>query len=168
MAVSANHNLGGCVIYLRLYLIDIVQKIIGGFRVIVPFRCKSKKCPKCSISGSAFPLDRNFVCHTKVCNGNGSFKCPHCDKIFTDYQAVRNHNYCCSRKNVCHICNFAAKNSEAMKKHVSKYHKKFSCKMCDYHCLDNRALTCHIQASTIQTKRTISCSTLKNLFIIKV
>ena len=47
--------------------------------------------------------------------------------------------------NVCHICNFAAKNSEAMKKHVSKYHKKFSCKMCDYHCLDNRALTCHIQ-----------------------
>ena len=109
-------------------------------------RCKNKKkCPKCSISGSAFPLYRNFVCHTEVCNGNGSFKCPHCDKIFTNYQAVRNHKYHCSSKNVCHICNFAAKNSEAMKKHVSKYHKKFSCKMCDYHCLDNRALTCHIQ-----------------------
>ena len=37
MAVSANDNLGGRVILLRLYLIDIVRKIIGGFRVIVPF-----------------------------------------------------------------------------------------------------------------------------------
>ena len=38
MAVSANDNLGGCVIQLRLYLIDIVQKNYrGGFRVIGPF-----------------------------------------------------------------------------------------------------------------------------------
>ena len=38
MAVSANDNLGGCVIQLRLYLIDIVQKNYrGGFRVTGPF-----------------------------------------------------------------------------------------------------------------------------------
>ena len=37
MAVSANHNLGGCVIQLRSYLTDIIWKIIGGFRVITPF-----------------------------------------------------------------------------------------------------------------------------------
>ena len=38
MAVSANHELGGCVIQLRLYLIDIVQKNYrGDFRVIGPF-----------------------------------------------------------------------------------------------------------------------------------
>ena len=30
MAVSANDNLGGCVIQLRLYLIDIVQKNYRG------------------------------------------------------------------------------------------------------------------------------------------
>ena len=38
MAVSANHNLGGCVILLRLYLIDIVRKIIGGFQGYRPFQ----------------------------------------------------------------------------------------------------------------------------------
>ena len=38
MAASANHKLGGCVIQLGLYLIDIVQKNYrGGFRVIGPF-----------------------------------------------------------------------------------------------------------------------------------
>ena len=37
MAVSTNHNLGGRVILLRLYLIDIVQKIIGGFQGYGPF-----------------------------------------------------------------------------------------------------------------------------------
>ena len=37
MAVSANHNLGGHVILLRLYLIDIVRKIIGGFQDYGPF-----------------------------------------------------------------------------------------------------------------------------------
>ena len=37
MAVSANHSLGGHVIYLRLYLIDIVRKIIGGFQGYSPF-----------------------------------------------------------------------------------------------------------------------------------
>ena len=37
MAVSTNHNLGGHVIQLRSYLIDIIRKIIGGFRVIAPF-----------------------------------------------------------------------------------------------------------------------------------
>ena len=64
MAVSANHNLGGCVIYLRLYLIDIVRKIIGGFRVIVPFNlCKSVK-----ICGqeSHVKLDKKFIfCQVK-------------------------------------------------------------------------------------------------------
>ena len=35
MAVSTNHNLGGCVIWLTSYLIDM--KITGGFRVIAPF-----------------------------------------------------------------------------------------------------------------------------------
>ena len=39
MAVPANHELGGCVIQLRLYLIDMVQKNYrGGFRVIGPFK----------------------------------------------------------------------------------------------------------------------------------
>ena len=37
MAVPPNPELGGCVIQLRLYLIDMVRKIIGGFRVIGPF-----------------------------------------------------------------------------------------------------------------------------------
>ena len=43
MAVSTNHNLGGRVIYLRLYLIDIVRKIIGRFRVIVPFKLQVRE-----------------------------------------------------------------------------------------------------------------------------
>ena len=43
MAVSTNHNLGGHVILLRLYLIDTVRKIIGGFRVIAPFKEPSIK-----------------------------------------------------------------------------------------------------------------------------
>ena len=38
MAVSTNHNLGGRVIQLRSHLSDTVRKIIGGFRVIVPFK----------------------------------------------------------------------------------------------------------------------------------
>ena len=39
MAVSANHKLGGCVILLGLYLINIVQKNYRGvsYRVIGPF-----------------------------------------------------------------------------------------------------------------------------------
>ena len=40
MAVSTNHDLGGCVILLRLYLIDIVRKIIGGFQGYSPFQSK--------------------------------------------------------------------------------------------------------------------------------
>ena len=38
MAVSANDNLGGCVIQLRLYLIDIVQKNYRGFQGYRPFQ----------------------------------------------------------------------------------------------------------------------------------
>ena len=37
MAVSANHKLGGCVIQLRLCLIDIVQKNYRGFQGYRPF-----------------------------------------------------------------------------------------------------------------------------------
>ena len=43
MAVSANHNLGGCVILLRLYLIDIVRKIIGGFQGHSPFHSHRRR-----------------------------------------------------------------------------------------------------------------------------
>ena len=38
MAVSANHELGGCVILLRLYLIDMVQKNYRGFQGYRPFQ----------------------------------------------------------------------------------------------------------------------------------
>ena len=45
MAVSANHNLGGRVIQLVSYLIDIGMKNYrGGFRVIVPFTPPFLKC----------------------------------------------------------------------------------------------------------------------------
>lgn len=100
--------------------------------------CKNqKKCPNCPITGAAFNLVKNFECHTELCNGEGSFKCPHCAKVFPQYQEARNHKYCCTSKRMCHVCNFTAKSSEAMTKHVKKYHRKFTCKQCDYHCLDS-------------------------------
>ena len=37
MAVSTNHDLGGCVILLRLYLIDIGMKNYAGFQGYSPF-----------------------------------------------------------------------------------------------------------------------------------
>ena len=48
-----------------------------------PVNCKNKKqCPKCPLTGEAFKLVKNFECHTEMCNGQGSFKCPHCDRVF--------------------------------------------------------------------------------------
>ena len=45
--------------------------------------CKnSLKCPKCHCTGADYKLVKNFVCHTKLCNGDGSFRCPHCSKFF--------------------------------------------------------------------------------------
>ena len=110
--------------------------------------CKNKKqCPKCPLTGEAFKLVKNFECHTEMCNGEGSFKCPHCDRVFPQYDVARNHKYRCTGKKTCHVCNFMAKDSKAMAKHVEKHHRQFTCKQCNYHCLDRRTLTCHIQGT---------------------
>ena len=109
--------------------------------------CKNKqKCPNCPITGAAYNLVKNFMCHTELCDGEGLFKCLCCAKVFTQYDVARNHKYYCPIKCTCHICNFTAKTPEAMKTHVNKCHKKFTCKKCNYHCLDSGMLTCHIQA----------------------
>ena len=56
--------------------------------------CKNKKqCPKCPLTGEAFKLVKSFKCHTEMCNGEGSFKCPHCDRVFPQYDVARNHKY---------------------------------------------------------------------------
>ena len=65
--------------------------------------------------------------------------------MFDDYNLAWNHKYQCQSKRICHICNFTAGNTEAMKEHVEKYHRRFSCKKCNYHWLDSGMLTHHMQ-----------------------
>ena len=130
--------------------------------------CKNTlKCPKCPCTGADYKLVKNFVCHTKLCDGDGSFRCPHCSKVFHDYNLARNHNYWCQSKRICHICNFTASSAEAMKKHVQKYHKRFSCKKCNYHCLDSGTLTYHMQTKHKKHHRIgVTCRTLIFFFIV--
>ena len=105
-------------------------------------------------------LLKTLCATSKLCDGDGSFRCPHCSKVFHDYNLARNHNYWCQSKRICHICNFTASSAEAMKKHVQKYHKRFSCKQCNYHCLDSGTLTYHMQ--TKHKKKTQNSCNLQN------
>ena len=44
--------------------------------------CKNTlKYPKCPCTGADYKLVKNFVCHTKLCHGDGSFRLPHCFMI---------------------------------------------------------------------------------------
>ena len=52
-----------------------------------------KQCPNCPLTGEAFKLVKNFECHTELCNGEGTFKCPHCDRVFPQYDTARYHKY---------------------------------------------------------------------------
>ena len=125
--------------------------------------CKNTlRCPKCHYTGAHYKRVKNFVCHTKLCDGDGSCRCPHCSKVFHDYNLARNHKYQYQSKRICHICNFTASSAEAMKKHVEKYHKRFSCKKCNYHCLDCGTLTYHTH--TKHKKTQIRCNLQKTCF----
>lgn len=109
--------------------------------------CKDKQqCPKCPIVGASFNLVKNFRCHTEVCHEEGSFKCPHCSKLFLKYNKVGDHKYHYPSKRICHVCKFIGRSPEAMDKHIAKYHQTFTCKECNYKCLDRGMLTYHFQS----------------------
>ena len=59
MAVSTNHNLGGCVILLRLYLIDIGMKNYRGFQGYSPFHWQLTM-PSCLVVKQNF-LSTNVI-----------------------------------------------------------------------------------------------------------
>ena len=92
--------------------------------------CKKKfKCEKCDKKLIYMGTIRNYKVHVKICNGD-NFKCPHCQKEFTEKKKCIDHVSFCERRYHCNRCNRMFPTKELLRCHSKTEHIDYQCDVC--------------------------------------
>ncbi|XP_076033068.1 uncharacterized protein LOC143020523 [Oratosquilla oratoria] len=114
---------------------------------VCPTRDARYSCAECSKSYSTYSglvKHKQFHCSAL---GNKSFKCKHCDKVYTSLGALKMHIRTHTLPCKCHLCGKAFSRPWLLQGHIRTHtgEKPFQCSQCDRSFADRSNLRAHMQ-----------------------